>query len=269
MKTLYEAANAIEAHMLLDLLAQQGLSAHIHGEHLQGAIGELPAAGLVRLVIPEEQYERAREVITRWESAQPLQSPPPAPRAPTRGGRAAWFFVAGLLVGSGALYAFVRAPVSADGVDHNRDGLLDETWILSARGTPVRLEVDRNLDKKVDYIARYDARGTLDTATSDDDFDGRFETRLSFRAGNVETSETDSDGDGFADLFSDYDSGVIRRTEYRDARTGRAVRVEHYGLGRVVHADVDTDADGRLDTRVTYSATGAEAARAPLPAPDR
>src|SRR5690606_18757888 len=57
MKTLYQAANAVEAHMLADYLKQEGLSAHVLGEHLQGAVGELPAAGLVRLMIPDEQYE--------------------------------------------------------------------------------------------------------------------------------------------------------------------------------------------------------------------
>jgi tRNA nucleotidyltransferase/poly(A) polymerase len=45
MKTIYQAVNAIEAHMLRDLLAQEGLSPVIQGEHLQGAVGELPAAG--------------------------------------------------------------------------------------------------------------------------------------------------------------------------------------------------------------------------------
>jgi len=80
MRTLYQAGSAIEAHMLVDLLKQQGLSAEIHGEHLQGAIGELPAAGLVRLVVDEPDYAAAREVIERWETAQPAEvTKTPAP----------------------------------------------------------------------------------------------------------------------------------------------------------------------------------------------
>jgi len=80
MKTLYEAANAIEAHMLVDLLKQEGLHAHIHGEHLQGAMGELPAAGLVRLVIDEADHARARTLIERWESLQPAEPSEARPR---------------------------------------------------------------------------------------------------------------------------------------------------------------------------------------------
>jgi len=72
MRTLYEAANAIEAHILQDVLRQEGFSPFIHGEYLQGAMGELPAAGLVRLVIAEDEYVRARAVIEAWESAEPI-----------------------------------------------------------------------------------------------------------------------------------------------------------------------------------------------------
>lgn len=81
MKTLYQAANAVEAHMLVDFLKQEGINtAHIHGEHLQGAIGELPEAGLIRLVVDEEDYEVARAVIEQRETkipAEPAAAPTP------------------------------------------------------------------------------------------------------------------------------------------------------------------------------------------------
>lgn len=76
MKTVYKAGNALEAQMLLDLLKQDGITAHIRGAHLQGAIGELPAAGLVRLEVLEDDHARAREVIDRWEAANPLGDTP-------------------------------------------------------------------------------------------------------------------------------------------------------------------------------------------------
>ena len=76
MKTIYQAANAIEAHMLRDLLAQEGLSPVIQGEHLQGAVGELPAAGLVRLEVLEPEQAKAREIIARWEADQPSETAP-------------------------------------------------------------------------------------------------------------------------------------------------------------------------------------------------
>lgn len=115
MRTLYQAASAIEAHMLLDLLKQQGLSAEIHGEHLQGAIGELPAAGLVRLVVDEPDYAAARELIERWEAEQPAEATrTPAPESSSTGW---WRFAIGLAIGvlATSLYYRLSAPVETEG----------------------------------------------------------------------------------------------------------------------------------------------------------
>lgn len=253
MRTLYQAGSAIEAHMLLDLLKQQGLSAEIHGEHLQGAIGELPAAGLVRLVVDEPDYAAARALIDRWESAQPADVPKPAPRSRPSG----WpRFALGLAIGIGITCAFYRSPVSIDGIDHNRDGVLDEKWTYSSSGTLLKVEVDRNLDGRIDYIAQYDRRGVIESAEADDNFDGIFETRMRFRDGNLELYEVDTDGDGIADRRSHYINGVMTTTEVVDPATGLALRVEYYRLGVLIRAEVDTDKDGKLDTRFFYTPLG-------------
>jgi len=249
MKTLYEASSAVEGHMILDLLRQEGLTAHIHGEHLQGAIGELPAAGLVRLVVDEADYAKAREVVERWDSDQPQEV---KPRSATRPPRVLYGVLLGLALGIAGSYAFYRSPVTVDGVDYNADGLLDEKWTYAPSGKPLKFEVDRNLDRKIDYIAHYDARGLIESAESDDDFDGVFETKIHFRAGNVELSETDTDGDGYPDLRSHYESGVPTSTEFMNPSTGLPLRVEYFKLGRLMMAEVDTDGDGILDTRYRY-----------------
>ena len=49
MQEVYQPANAPEAHMLVHLLGEAGITAHIHGEALQGAVGELPAGNVIRL----------------------------------------------------------------------------------------------------------------------------------------------------------------------------------------------------------------------------
>ncbi|MCQ9374083.1 DUF2007 domain-containing protein [Methyloversatilis sp. XJ19-13] len=84
MKTLYEAASLVEAHLLKDLLAQEGVPAVIHGEFLQGGMGELPAAGLIRLMVDDHHYGAGRAVIERWE-ASPVSDIPDVPRPPARG----------------------------------------------------------------------------------------------------------------------------------------------------------------------------------------
>ena len=69
MKTVYDASNNIEAHLVMHQLQQAGLDATIQGEHLQGGIGELPAAGNIRVQVPAKDTELARQVIADWEAA--------------------------------------------------------------------------------------------------------------------------------------------------------------------------------------------------------
>jgi hypothetical protein len=67
MVVVYEAENAIEAHMLRARLAQTGIAAEISGEYLLGALGDLPARDLVRLLVPEEDFAEARAVVADFE----------------------------------------------------------------------------------------------------------------------------------------------------------------------------------------------------------
>lgn len=84
MKTVYQAAHALEAHMLADLIRQQGLRARVDGEYLQGGVGELPAAGLVRVLVEEEDYAAARAIVEAWDAAQPRNAPAAPVSTPSR-----------------------------------------------------------------------------------------------------------------------------------------------------------------------------------------
>lgn len=111
MKTAYEAANAIEAHMLRDVLRQEGIAAHVLGEHLLGALGELPAAGLVRLMVDVEDFARARAVLEEWDQAQPAAAPDAAPSAgPDAAAASAWRrgLLLGFALGAGVAWAWLR-----------------------------------------------------------------------------------------------------------------------------------------------------------------
>ena len=152
--TAYEAANSLEAHMIADLLKQEGIEAEVTGQHLQGAVGELPAAGLVRVMVPQERYADARAIIQRWESTDAG-----APAAPLRPRKRWPAFVAGLLLGVGATWAVMRAPSYENGYDHNGDGILDEKWIYGGNQAPQKWEADRNLDGKVDSTSWFDDKG--------------------------------------------------------------------------------------------------------------
>ncbi|MSQ59501.1 MAG: DUF2007 domain-containing protein [Betaproteobacteria bacterium] len=250
MKTAYEAGNALEAHMLQDVLRREDVEAGIHGEFLPGAIGELPAAGLVRLVVADEDYARARAVIECWETTSVADpAPMPAKRTPSRLVAA----VAGLAIGIGGSYAYFRAPVMVDGIDYNRDGVLDVRWIRSPSGIAVEGRIDRNFDGKTDYIEYFDENGYIKHAEADNDFNGVFETRHQYSLGNVVATGVDTDGDGLPNLKSHYKHGVAVSTEYINPFSGQVFRVEHYDLGGVTRADVDTNADGKVDKRLIYS----------------
>lgn len=71
MKTVYEASNTLEAHMIRNLIEQFGISAWVDGEYLQGGVGEIQAMGIVRVQVNDVDYQQASQVISDWEAEQP------------------------------------------------------------------------------------------------------------------------------------------------------------------------------------------------------
>lgn len=72
MRAIYEPAHSIEANLVVGLLKQFGIPAHIAGEYLQGGAGELPAFGLMRVMVEDRYAESARQLIEEWNKAEPL-----------------------------------------------------------------------------------------------------------------------------------------------------------------------------------------------------
>ena len=71
MRLLYDASNSIEAHLILNLLEQSGLSARIDGEYLQGGIGDIQPMGIVRVMVEETDYVDAMTIIDAWDVKLP------------------------------------------------------------------------------------------------------------------------------------------------------------------------------------------------------
>jgi hypothetical protein len=253
MKVLYEAGNNVEAHMILDLLKQEGLRGRIDGAYLQGGMGELPAAGLIRVLVEEEDYARAKEIVVAWDTAQPAIAAPPAAVPVKRGGKA-WSFAAGLLVGLACATAYYVTPVARDGIDYNSDGVLDEKWSFSAEGLQVASELDRNLDGKVDQIYRFARDRTIETLDTDDNFDGQFETKTTYQKGNMHLIEVDTDKDSFFDLKTNLVNGVVVSKEFIYPTTGKPRKIDYFKGALMTHADVDSNTDGKMDRRIHYDA---------------
>ena len=70
LQTIYETSNQIQAHLIKSVLEQHEISAHIIGESLQGAVGEIPPTMLfIRLQVPLEDAQRAREIVLQTEAS--------------------------------------------------------------------------------------------------------------------------------------------------------------------------------------------------------
>tara|TARA_B100000676_G_C18056835_1_gene834995 strand:+ start:536 stop:814 length:279 start_codon:yes stop_codon:yes gene_type:complete len=92
--------------MLADLLEQVGIMAQVQGDMLQGAMGELPAAGLASVWVAESDECRAREVIADFEASQPEDAPalprPESQRSFTRG------LLLGMVIGAVVMLVLLR-----------------------------------------------------------------------------------------------------------------------------------------------------------------
>lgn len=247
MKYLYEAPNTVEAHMVQNMLEQVNITSRIDGDYLQGGVGELPAAGLIRIMVEESDYESAKEVIADWESSQ-IQAgmSKEFKRSNTLGAAVLGFVVGGISVAT--LY---NTPITKNGIDYNRDGKLDEKrTYLDAR--IYKSEVDRNLDGEIDIVYKYNEKGLLDSSKSDEDFNGSFETEAYYSNGNPLRVESDTTGDTFKDYQIKFKHGVIHTITFSDFETRMPLKIQQYNGMKLISAKVDKDRDGSLETIYKY-----------------
>ncbi len=105
MKCVYEASTGLDAHMVLNLLEQRNISGRIDGEYLQGGIGELSTMGFVRVLVADEDYAEAVQIISEWEAIQP---PEEKYKTETNTSIALRIFVAGVFVGAVSMYWLLK-----------------------------------------------------------------------------------------------------------------------------------------------------------------
>lgn len=249
MKLLYEASNSLEAHMILNLLEQEGLSARIDGEYLQGGLGELPAT-TVRVMIEESSYSAGMKIIDEWVKKQPTE--PVKARSKKFGlvSAATGFFI-GVIVTA----VYLHFPINLDGIDYNNDGKLDETWETHNYQIS-KTKIDRNFDGAVDFIFHYNRKGHVDYSSSDEDFNGTFETRTEYRNGNPVRWESDTQDVGIINYIVSYKYGVTETETFIDLVTRKPVKVNYFGKFTVEKSEIDIDKDGTLDTIYEYNSIG-------------
>jgi len=252
METVFEASLALEAHLVRDLLERAGIPSHMEGEYLQGAAGELPLGNLVRVRVTSERAAEAREVIAEWEKKQPADPQPPARK---KGSWAPYTFFLGCFLGLFAAWIHYNTPISERGVDYDGDGTLDERYVYDGERL-VAQDLDRNSDGRADVRYEYDSHGLVKEAFIDDDFDQRFETHQQMVRGQPHISESDLDGDGFAEIVYRYRNGVATEGEFISPKSRAVLKRSHLRGGWLVAADFDADGDAKFERHVEYDEMG-------------
>ncbi|MBX3701636.1 MAG: DUF2007 domain-containing protein [Dokdonella sp.] len=69
MKIVYRADTLIDANLVKGALEAEGMFAHVAGEQLTGALGELPCWNLVSVMVADCDIERALPIVRAIEAA--------------------------------------------------------------------------------------------------------------------------------------------------------------------------------------------------------
>ncbi len=161
-------------------------------------------------------------------------------------------FLSGSLLGSAATsYYQANTGQLVLGFDHNADGILDER-LIGVEGSPQKVMIDRNFDGSDDYIMFFLTTGHVSSSTSDDDFDGIFETESSFVNNQPSAVRVDSDGDGDFDLIQYFTYGVASESFIKNPATGLKERKHLYKLGKISKTYKDTNSNGVFDLECIY-----------------
>jgi hypothetical protein len=247
MKSIYEASTTLDAHMILNLLEQEGILGRVDGQYLSGGVGELQAINLVRVMVDEADYEIAAQVIKAWEAIEVDEEE----KLKNKSSNGVSVFLMGAVIGGGLIYWASNSPVTEDGIDINGDGVFDEKWVYKDNRIS-RTEVDRNFDGNVDVIYKFDRKGILKQSKQDDNFDGFFESVFKFENGLTLTQELDLNQDGNIDHKAQFRYGnideIIIFGEGQDFRKKR----QKFNMGKLISAEYDTNGDGSYDIEYEY-----------------
>lgn len=98
MLIAYRARDIAEAHIVSGMLHAQGIESHVGGHYLQGAMGEIGAAGFTNVHVDDDDYPRARDLVAEYEASRAEPSPSGSAGASSSRNRVERYAVGFLLV---------------------------------------------------------------------------------------------------------------------------------------------------------------------------
>ncbi|MDH5766611.1 MAG: DUF2007 domain-containing protein [Gammaproteobacteria bacterium] len=250
MKCIYEASSGLEAHMILNLLQNNDIEGRIDGEYLQGGAGELQAMNMVRVLVNEADYTKARSIVTDWDTTQVETTKAPASSKNSPG--IITGLLSGLIIGAGITILAYHTPITTDGIDHDGDGNLDEKWIYRSNRIS-KVETDRNRDGEIDSISFFNRKGAISRIEMDENFDGVNETTVIYdRYGNPFKTKADTNNDGHVDYITLFKDGVFYEAQIIDPTTNKPRKIQTFEINKLISSRYDSDGDGILETVKEY-----------------
>lgn len=73
MTPVYIAESELDAQLVQDLLVSAGITAHVFGPNVAGAIPEVPVTGAIRVVVEDGEADLARVLIQDWQTGPTLE----------------------------------------------------------------------------------------------------------------------------------------------------------------------------------------------------
>jgi hypothetical protein len=140
--------------------------------------------------------------------------------------------------------------------DSNGDGKPDRISHHNAQRTPYSIEVDTDLDGRMDRWESYDERGTLLKFAVSRQGQRADMWIIVDPQGRPQRREYDDDRDGKVERAEILRGVHVFRTEIDSDRDGRFDRWQDWVGSLVVSEELDTDSDGKPDRRVHFSRRG-------------
>ncbi|MGC4015796.1 MAG: hypothetical protein QM755_14915 [Luteolibacter sp.] len=239
MTVVKECGTLEDAWLAKNLLENEGIAADILDEATASTAPYLLNSSGVRLAVADEDALAARQCLGLPPLAETVRN--------RRHALPGWL-----------VFAIVAAAVIslfAAGMSQNRPGgqPADRKW-----------EYDRNGDGKVDKRIEYSANGKPTMAFLDNNFDGRWDTRVTYENGEEVRRESDPDFDGTFDVVTVLKNELPVTTTVTPGGSGFPLIRYDYKNGVLETRWEDSDRDGGWDTCTSYDPMGREIDRKAL-----